>query len=201
MQDCELQMLEALRAHLSKDTPACILESAEDWTGLWTLSSQQKILGMVVDGLAPVLPKEAIGPSVRGNVLQGAAVQLQKTMAFQNLYQGLLDRGFTPVVVKGILCRSLYPKPDLRPSADEDLLIRQEEMAGVLEYLRCGGMILEHEEDEQARNNRRLLYHTMKCAGFESYSCEWWHFAYGERMWAMFNQTTPHYGFHPSCKE
>ena len=149
MQDCELQMLEALRAHLSKDTPACILESAEDWTRLWTLSSQQKILGMVVDGLAPVLPKEAIGPSVRGNVLQGAAVQLQKTMAFQNLYQGLLDRGFTPVVVKGILCRSLYPKPDLRPSADEDLLIQQEEMAGVLEYLRRGGMILEHEEDEQ----------------------------------------------------
>ena len=59
----------------------------------------------------------------------------------------------------------------------------------------------EHDEDPEARDNRRLLYHTMKGAGFESYSYEWWHFAYGERMWAMFNHTTPRYGFHPSCKE
>ena len=31
--------------------------------------------------------------------------------------------GLTPLVVKGAVCRSLYPKPDLRPSGDEDLLI------------------------------------------------------------------------------
>ena len=59
----------------------------------------------------------------------------------------------------------------------------------------------EHDENPVARDNRRLLYQVMKKAGFESYSCEWWHFAYGERMWAMFNSTTPKYGFHPSCKE
>jgi len=59
----------------------------------------------------------------------------------------------------------------------------------------------EHDENPVARDNRRLLYQTMKRVGFESYSCEWWHFAYGERMWAMFNHTTPKYGLHPSCKE
>lgn len=59
----------------------------------------------------------------------------------------------------------------------------------------------ESEEDPEARDHRRLLYHTMAEAGFASYSCEWWHFAYGERMWAMFHRATPRYGFHPSCKE
>lgn len=59
----------------------------------------------------------------------------------------------------------------------------------------------EHDEDPAARDNRRLLYAVMTGVGFQSYSCEWWHFAYGERMWAMFNGTTPRYGFHPQCKE
>ena len=59
----------------------------------------------------------------------------------------------------------------------------------------------EHDENPTARDNRRLLYQVMKKVGFESYSCEWWHFSYGERMWAMFNNTTPKYGFHPNCKE
>ena len=59
----------------------------------------------------------------------------------------------------------------------------------------------EHDENPEARDNRRLLYAAMTGAGFASYDCEWWHYAYGERLWAMKNQTTPIYGFHPRCKE
>ena len=36
-----------------------------------------------------------------------------------------------PLVMKGIVCRSLYPKPDLRPSGDEDLLISAKDFATV----------------------------------------------------------------------
>lgn len=59
----------------------------------------------------------------------------------------------------------------------------------------------EHEENPEARNHRRMLYAAMTGAGFVSYSCEWWHYAYGERLWAMTNGTTPKYGFHPRCRE
>lgn len=51
------------------------------------------------------------------------------------------------------------------------------------------------QENPVARDNRRLLYHTMLSAGFSSYECEWWHYAYGERMWAKDNGETPFYGF------
>lgn len=40
-----------------------------------------------------------------------------------SVYAALSDAGISPVVVKGIVCRALYPKPDLRSSADEDLYI------------------------------------------------------------------------------
>lgn len=48
---------------------------------------------------------------------------------------------------------------------------------------------------EPARSNRRLLRYAMEGAGFVSYGGEWWHFAYGERLWARVNGKTPIYGF------
>lgn len=53
---------------------------------------------------------------------------------------------------------------------------------------------------EPARENRRLLYHVMAAAGLVNYEQEWWHYAYGERLWAMRRGATPQYGFCPECE-
>lgn len=42
----------------------------------------------------------------------------------------------------------------------------------------------------EALKNRRLLYWILKNKGFENYPNEWWHFSYGDQMWAMFSNTT-----------
>jgi len=49
--------------------------------------------------------------------------QTLKTSELQALYAYLRENGITPLVVKGILCRSVYPNPDLRQSSDEDLFV------------------------------------------------------------------------------
>lgn len=36
----------------------------------------------------------------------------------------------------------------------------------------------------EARNNRRILYHTMIEAGFTNLPSEWWHFDYGNQLWS-----------------
>lgn len=38
--------------------------------------------------------------------------------------------------------------------------------------------------NEEARANRRLLYWLLVEAGFASNPSEWWHFSYGDQMWA-----------------
>jgi zinc D-Ala-D-Ala dipeptidase len=38
---------------------------------------------------------------------------------------------------------------------------------------------------EEARANRRMLYWLMTEAGFASNPSEWWHFSYGDQMWAQ----------------
>ena len=38
--------------------------------------------------------------------------------------------------------------------------------------------------NDEARKNRRLLYNCMREVGFTNYSAEWWHYDYGNFMWA-----------------
>lgn len=48
---------------------------------------------------------------------------------------------------------------------------------------------------QNARDNRRLLYHSMINAGFSNYVEEWWHFDYGNQNWAdQTMQTKAFYG-------
>ena len=54
-------------------------------------------------------------------------MQSRKTGEFLQLYQKLAEAGLTPLVVKGLVCRSLYREPDYRASGDEDILIPAEQ--------------------------------------------------------------------------
>lgn len=42
--------------------------------------------------------------------------------------------------------------------------------------------------EEEALNNRRILYWAMKSCGFENYPYEWWHFSWGDQMWAILSE-------------
>lgn len=48
--------------------------------------------------------------------------------------------------------------------------------------------------DEEARANRRLLHWLMIEEGFTGHPNEWWHFSWGDQMWAALSGGTAHYG-------
>lgn len=60
--------------------------------------------------------------------------------AFLELWSDLEQAGFHPMVVKGIVCRSLYPQPELRPSSDEDLYVSDNEFEPCCVFLQDRGM-------------------------------------------------------------
>ena len=62
------------------------------------------------------------GRSLYPSLVLSEYSQLQYA-AFLNLILDLRARGLEPLVVKGAICRALYPKPLLRTSVDDDLLI------------------------------------------------------------------------------
>lgn len=49
--------------------------------------------------------------------------------------------------------------------------------------------------DEEARANRRLLFWLMTAEGFTGHPDEWWHFSWGDQMWAKLSGAdAAHYG-------
>jgi len=43
----------------------------------------------------------------------------------------------------------------------------------------------EDDHHEQARINRRILYNAMTAAGFTNLPSEWWHYDFGNQLWAL----------------
>lgn len=53
------------------------------------------------------------------------------------------------------------------------------------------GVMVHTENDlitEEQRNNRKMLYEAMTKADFVNYPLEWWHYSYGDRMWAAYSR-------------
>ena len=44
-----------------------------------------------------------------------------------------------------------------------------------------------HALNDDQRSNRIVLLKAMQSAGFVNYPAEWWHFAYGDKMWAAYS--------------
>lgn len=46
----------------------------------------------------------------------------------------------------------------------------------------------ENGKNNTVRDNRRLLYNVMTCAGFTNLPSEWWHFDFGDHFWGYYCQ-------------
>ena len=74
-------------------------------------------------------------PEARKHVVDQAA----RTAGFYLIYEQMRKEGLRPAVMKGLILRSLYPKPELRASIDEDLLIVPEEIGAYHHFLTKNG--------------------------------------------------------------
>ena len=137
-------LLEALRAGLEGRTVDWTEPwPDEEWQALFRLAAWQKVSPMVHEAVRDSAAWKCAPPELRNpermNAIRGVAMQAMQSDAFCRVYAALRKAGVRPLVVKGIVCRSLYPMPDCRPSGDEDLLISEAEFPACREtLLRCG---------------------------------------------------------------
>lgn len=128
MERCERQFLEALYRFIHGKAPGISVgfeeNTTEDWMALYTLSNIHAVFPMVFEATYPdasrVLPTDEASLAKRMSV-RCVCQQVMKSEAFAGIYRRLNDAGLKVILVKGAVCRSLYPKPDFRMSGDEDL--------------------------------------------------------------------------------
>lgn len=142
--DCvERSLLAALRAAVHGETVRELPLSAEQWKELMKLAGAQKVQPLVLHAAYACAVAQGWAESIslqRACTAQYAA-QARKTAKLLELYRFLAAQGLRPLVVKGVVCRAVYPEGELRPSADEDFYVPHEEFTEARAALRAFGMM------------------------------------------------------------
>ena len=98
------------------------------------------------------------------DTLNQAGNQARKSALFLITSDQMRQNGLTPLVVKGIIFRNLYPNPDLRTSNDEDLYIPRQQFKAMDQFLLEQGFVREELEEDKIyqeipyQNPRNGLY-------------------------------------------
>ena len=110
--------LAILKAALSKTAFSGHIPQSQ-WPALIHIAEMHKVLPLFYEAVY----HEAAPAALRSSVRQHVIAQTMRTADFLQLNEHLQTAGIRPLVIKGIVCRNLYPQPDHRPSADEDLWV------------------------------------------------------------------------------
>lgn len=150
--ETETAFLAVIRAFLTEEK-ADLAEiqglTEKQWNHLFVLASRHSLLAAVYDVVGKTPAFLQLSAEFRGQIkmqaMQSVMQQVTRTALFLADEKELEKTGVQPLVMKGIVCRSLYPKPDLRPSGDEDLLIQAKDFAAVDAYFIKKGFVRDKE--------------------------------------------------------
>lgn len=127
-----------LRAALSNRTFDNAFSADVDIASILHLAANHKLYHMILAAMPTELLTEP--QNRRPALLNQVTAQVNVTSAFLRLWGDMIKAGFHPLVVKGIVCRLLYPQPELRPSSDEDLYVSDAEFEPCFAFLQNRGM-------------------------------------------------------------
>ena len=147
MERQERLFLEAMKAALQDQSVDWDRQvSAETVKQVLELAQMHHVLPLIFEAVYSCPAAAALDPGLvaecRRATLYGVMQQAVKTEEFLELYASLQKTGITPLVVKGLVCRSLYPRPDYRDSTDEDLYCGEKDFQMFHEAMLRSGMEL-----------------------------------------------------------
>ena len=144
--------LNLLRTALGNPSGPAPELAPEQWRALCSLAWEHKVLPLIFEPAYPVAAQAdpSLAAGLKRQVRQQVILQTLRTSEFLELYRALEEAGAAPLVVKGIVCRRLYPRPDHRPSGDEDLWISPEQFALCHEAMTRLGLATDEPDPEAA---------------------------------------------------
>ena len=121
--------------------------STQDWEKIYDISQKQQLAPMIYQQIFSNESFQNSDPGFqqfwKGDTIDQAGNQARKSILFLMLFDKMRQNGLTPLIVKGIVCRDLYPNPDLRTSNDEDLYIPRDQFGKMDEFLQAEGFMRE----------------------------------------------------------
>ncbi len=154
--------LELLKTSLQCDEVGEVQLSDADWMGIFELARVHQVIPMIYNALQKVhalslLPVE-LAVNWKDKCMGFSISQLHRTMDFLKIYERLNQGGIEVLVVKGLVCRHLYPDEYYRCSWDEDIYIKSVDYEAADRILiECG---LVHIEKRKTDSKYEIVYYS-----------------------------------------
>ena len=163
MSESDQLLLQILKVALrGKPFKEDISPSAEVLKALFLLAEEHKVLPLIFDSIYASKFIQVVGNDIllqcKKKSLEWVMRELAQTNETLNLIDRLQQQGLDPIVMKGMICRSLYPKPYLRYSVDEDFLIQADQIETYHKKLLEEGMYADRPEVD-LNDEFELSYH------------------------------------------
>ena len=133
LKNIHIEFLKILESFMHDTT----YELPEDFCGfqeLYKIAVEHQVSSIVYEQIrtSSVIQKDEYRQMMtiwKRSAIREIMMQVQRTEGFLSVYKAMSDAGLKPLVVKGIVCRNMYSKPDYRISGDEDLLLSKQDFA------------------------------------------------------------------------
>ncbi len=150
MTGTDLLLLDILKHAIRGKRFQTISLTEEELTALLNRAEEQKILPLIFDsiynaGILRHADKQLIA-RYQERAVTWATRQIEQTNEFLVLLHGMQKARLDPIVMKGLVCRELYPQPMLRMSVDEDLLVDDEQFRPVHDAIVAYGLVPDNGE-------------------------------------------------------
>ncbi|MDO4380637.1 MAG: nucleotidyltransferase family protein [Clostridia bacterium] len=123
--------------------------SEKTFSEVMFLSKKHNVLPIVCETLSKKYGKEDFFQNEKFLSIARYSAQTRKTEKFLKVYRSLRESGIMAICVKGITLRSLYKNGELRPSSDEDLLIKPEDFPTFEKVMEENGLKLLNEASNE----------------------------------------------------
>lgn len=141
-----------LRSSLEKET--VVIEEDIDWLEILRLSSIHKIIPLIYESACKTqsFQNENIQfvKYFKAESMEIIYSQVKRSHRFLQLYRELNQENIKALVFKGIVLRELYPVPEERISADEDLLIEKKDLEKTMKILELNNMERVFSDEDEA---------------------------------------------------
>lgn len=121
-------LYDAMEGTEPSEKTAALLKNCEHPEELLALAEQHNILPLVGPLFLSARPDFPDGQNLRQHIKKRVLGQIMAASALSQAAARLEAEKIPYLLVKGAACRSLYPRPEHRPSTDEDILVFRRDM-------------------------------------------------------------------------
>ena len=130
---------------------SCTFEEQPDTAAMVRLAAKHKIAALMYYGMTGAgLDADPAMQQLFMGCCQYLAISERQMAMLERLFAAFEERQIDYLPLKGVLLKSIYPKPEMRRMGDADILFRRDQYESIKSLLTELGFVFEYETDHEA---------------------------------------------------